>query len=196
METSNEFGDGKYNVTVAAEVRWNRILDSMARNPSFNFLIPRYFTAYAESVFPYRFFVDGRDAILEENPQLDLTAARGFFQNSEYPVDFWRRNGSFGLSSTPGIGADIDAVSAPHFILPGVNEGAGNYVVDPTDPGFPGGVRILTQHLCEANLLIYSRSLVVVRNLHKAYQCHRTLSVPESHGSSSGGNAYEHRDVL
>lgn len=131
MEASNKFGAGKYNVTVAAEVRWNRIQDSMARNPTFDFTTPRIFTAYAESIFPYRFFVDGRSPTAE----LDLTVARSFFQNGRYPDDFYRRNGSFGLE-----GDDFNLLIAPHPISPGHNEGAGNYVLDPEDKGFEAGV--------------------------------------------------------
>ena len=131
VETSNKYGGGMYNATVAAEVRWNRIQDSMARNPTFDFTTPRYFTAYAESAFPYRFFVDGRN----QSGQLDLIVARDFFQKHQFPKDFHRRNGSFGLNE---IGNDIAQLFAVHPIVPGHNEGAGNYVHDINDPGFQG----------------------------------------------------------
>lgn len=128
VATSKAVGGGYYNQTVATEVRWNRILDSKARNPTFDFTNPRYTTAYAEAVFPYQFFVDGRN----QTGQLDLTVARGFFQHSQFPKNFHRRNGSFGLNE---IGPDLAALSMAHPIAPGHNEGAGNYVLDPEDTG-------------------------------------------------------------
>lgn len=133
VSASNQFGSGKYTPSAAAEVRWNRIQDSLARNPSFDFTTPRYFTAYAESIFPYRFFVDGRSTTAE----LDLTVARGFFQNGTFPADFYRRQGSFGFTD---IAPDIATLYIPHPISPGHNEGTGNYVANPEDPGFAGGV--------------------------------------------------------
>lgn len=118
---------------MAAEVRWNRIQDSLTRNPKFDFTTPRIFTAYAESIFPYRFFVDGRSPKAE----LDLTVARGFFQKERFPDSFHRRNGSFGFGT---IGPDFNALVKPHPIAAGHNEGAGNYVLDTDDLGIAGGV--------------------------------------------------------
>ena len=133
LNKSASYGGGKYNASAAAEVRWARIQDSLARNPNFTFTTPRYFTAYAESVFPYRFFVDGRDS----STALNLTVARGFFQDNHFPTDFYRRSGSFGLLD---VGIDIFGLEAAHPISPGYNVGAGNYVVDAADPGFAEGV--------------------------------------------------------
>ncbi|KAF7974457.1 hypothetical protein HWV62_12206 [Athelia sp. TMB] len=133
LNKSAAYGAGKYNATAAAEVRWARIQDSMARNPEFDLTTPRYFTVYAESVFPYRFFVDGRDT----SGAVSTTVARGFFENTQFPAQFHRRNGSFGLEA---LGPDIHALSNAHPINPGHNEGAGNYVLDPEDPGFSGGI--------------------------------------------------------
>ena len=77
-------------------------------------------------MFPFRFFVDGRD----QSAMLDLTVARSFFQKNEFPKDFYRRNGSYGFSS---IGVDMRVLSQAHPIHPGHNEGAGNYVLDADD---------------------------------------------------------------
>jgi hypothetical protein len=139
VNTSNAYGGGYYNATAAAEVRWNRILDSKARNPTFDFTSPRYVTAYAESVFPFRFFVDGRN----KSGALDLTTARGFYQRSQFPAGFYRRNGSYGFEE---IGPDIDALAKAHPIAPGHNEGAGNYVLNPEDPGLSDGVRSFSDY--------------------------------------------------
>ncbi|KAF7966174.1 hypothetical protein HWV62_39750 [Athelia sp. TMB] len=138
---SKVYGGGKYNASAAAEVRWARIQDSIARNPNFTFTTPRYFTAYAESAFPYRFFVDGRDASAALSP----AAARDFFQGGRFPADFHRRKGSFGLAD---IGPDILGLLKAHPIQPGHNEGAGNYVLNPEDPGVSADICYLyTKHV-------------------------------------------------
>ncbi|KIM43700.1 hypothetical protein M413DRAFT_387030 [Hebeloma cylindrosporum] len=122
---SNKFGAGFYNLSVAAEFRFQRIQDSIATNPQFGFSSPRYFTAYAESVFPVAFFIDGRDT----SGQLDMKVARGFFQNSRFPDGFFRS----GISTTSTvIGAGIDFIFSKHPIPPGGNNGAVNsYTPDP-----------------------------------------------------------------
>lgn len=117
----------------AKEVRWARIQDSMARNPTFDFTTPRFDTAYAESAFPYRFMVDGRS----NNGSLDLDVARGFFQYGRFPPDFHRRNGSFGSTD---LDIDAGAIGAAHPINPGRNNGAGNYTVDTTNSNVRPGL--------------------------------------------------------
>lgn len=134
---SNRFGDGNYNLTVAAEFRWQRIQDSIATNPNFTFVSPRYFTAYAESIFPLVFFVDGRLG----NRQVPLANARGFFQNSEMPTDFHRSNTSIGLNI---IGDGIGLIFKVHPIQPGRNNGVGNYVLDPTSANFTQFCKLYT----------------------------------------------------
>lgn len=126
MAFSNKFGAGKYNLTVAGEHRFQRIKDSIATNPTFSFVAPRFFTAYAESVFPINFFIDGR----QDDGQLDLTVARGFFQDMRMPDDFFRANGTKGADG-------IDAVAAAHPVPPGANTGAINtFTPDPTSADF------------------------------------------------------------
>lgn len=123
---SQRFGAGKYNLTVAAELRFQRIQDSIATNPNFSFVSPRYITAYAETIFPILFFVDGRVS----DGQLDLDVARGFYQNSQMPEGFFRANKSNGFNGDLGVG--MHQVFQAHPILPGRNDGVGNYVLDPT----------------------------------------------------------------
>lgn len=135
LNKSTEYGGGAYNLTAAAEVRWARLQDSRARNPAFTLTTPRFFTVYAESAFPVRFFVDGRAPATA--PALAPADARGFFEATQFPAGFHRRNGSFGIQD---LAADINALAAAHPIAPGHNEGAGNYVLDPEDPGFSSGV--------------------------------------------------------
>ncbi|KAJ3500794.1 heme-thiolate peroxidase [Agrocybe chaxingu] len=126
VDFSNRYGGGKYNLTVAAELRFKRIQDSIATNPQFSLVSPRYYTAYAESVFPVNFFVDGRN----NDSQLDLDAAREFFQFSRMPEGFFRPNGTRGAEG-------MDQIFLAHPIQPGGNAGEANsYTLDPTSADF------------------------------------------------------------
>ncbi|KAJ3510931.1 heme-thiolate peroxidase [Agrocybe chaxingu] len=126
VDFSNRFGGGFYNLTVAAELRFKRVQDSIATNPEFSFVSPRFFTAYGESVFPINFFIDGR----RNDGQLDMDTARLFFQSSRMPDDFFRPNGSRG---NEGL---LDVVLA-HPLQPGKNVGRVNsYTHDPTSADF------------------------------------------------------------
>ncbi|KAF8958590.1 hypothetical protein BDZ97DRAFT_1923628 [Flammula alnicola] len=125
---SNKFGAGLYNLSVAAEFRFQRIQESIATNPEFSFISPRYYTAYAESFFPLAFFIDGRD----NSFQLDMNVARGFFQNSRMPNGFFRSNVSWTLDLI-----DLGPIFAPHPIEPGANNGTINsYTLDPNSADF------------------------------------------------------------
>jgi len=121
---SAQFGGGKYNFTVAAELRHQRIQQSIATNPEFSFISPRYFTAFAESIFPLAFFIDGRVS----DGELSMDVARGFFQNMKFPDGFFRAKQPVGLDA---IGEGIFAVFQVHPIQPGANQGVNNYVLDP-----------------------------------------------------------------
>ena len=57
-----------------------------------------------------------------------MTNARGFFQNSQMPDDFFRSNTSITLDV---IGDGITIIFDAHPIQPGANQGVGNYVLDP-----------------------------------------------------------------
>ncbi|KAF8958572.1 Chloroperoxidase [Flammula alnicola] len=135
---SNKFGAGLYNLSVATEFRFQRIKDSIATNPQFSFISPRYYTAYAESVFPITFFIDGRDRSL----QLDMNVARGFFQDGRMPDDFFRSNVSWTLNR---IGGGINIVFTPHPIEPGANNGTINsYTLDPNSADFTDFCKLYT----------------------------------------------------
>jgi len=127
---ANKYGNGYWNLTVAGYYRYQRLLDSMGTNPDFNFTLPRFATAYAEATFPSTMFISG---LTEATGQLDLTDARGFFQDNRMPEGFYRRNGSFGFDE---VGAAIDVVQGPFPFPPGWNEGVGNFIIQ---ENFPGG---------------------------------------------------------
>ncbi|KAE9399086.1 heme-thiolate peroxidase [Gymnopus androsaceus JB14] len=130
-----DFGsNGTLDINSAAVHRHNRILDSMARNPNFTFVIPRYLTAYAETTFPLAMFVSNQTS--DSSMTLNLDDARSFFQNHKYPDNFFRRNGSYGNDEVGTLITEVFELFPD--ILPGNNEGAGNYVLDPNDPGFNG----------------------------------------------------------
>ncbi|KAF8996882.1 hypothetical protein BDQ17DRAFT_1363839, partial [Cyathus striatus] len=140
-------------LTVAAELRWQHIQQSIVTtvpfrpivcNPQFSFVSPRYFTAYAESIFPLLFFVDSRKTDVE----LDMTTARGFFQNSQMPDGFFCSNRT--------ITSNITTVFSAHPIQPGKNEGVGNYVLDPTSTSFQGdGCLLYTNFVNQTVWLLY-----------------------------------------
>ena len=127
---ANRFGAGNYNLTVAGEFRFQRIQESIATNPEFSFVSPRFIAAYGETVFPVLFFIDGRVT----DGQLNMTVARGFFQNSSMPDGFYRANRSIGLNETGDLAA---IVYTAHPVQPGKNQGrVNNYVFDPTSGNF------------------------------------------------------------
>lgn len=131
VTASNAVGGGKYNLTAAAQLRFERIVESQTSNPEFFFSFPRFATAYAEAAFPISFFVGGPAADnIPDNlaATLDLKVARGFFQDSRMPKNFHRREGPLGLNIiNSAIGFLINAQT---FVPPGANNGAGNYTVD------------------------------------------------------------------
>jgi hypothetical protein len=125
---SKKFGGGFYNVASASEIRFQRIQDSIATNPQFSFISPRYFTAYAESVFPLVFFIDGRDS----SGNLSMDVARGFYQDGRLPDGFFRANFSTTLDSL-----DVGPIFEPHPIEPGANNGTVNsYTLNPDSADF------------------------------------------------------------
>jgi hypothetical protein len=134
IEYSNRLGDGYYNLTVAQELRHRRNTQSIAENPEFDFTSPRYFTAFAESTFPYVFFIDGRVPIgpggLGVGRGLHVSNATSFFKDNRFPKDFWR-------PPTPSVPTGIVQVFTAHPIPPGRNQGAVNtYTPDPTSGSF------------------------------------------------------------
>ncbi|TFK23902.1 aromatic peroxygenase precursor [Coprinopsis marcescibilis] len=116
-EFSKRYGGGYYNLTVARELRYHRIKQSIDTNPTFELMGHRHFTAFSEAVFPTSMFVDGRVS----GPlaaHLDMKPAESFFMNMRYPRGFFR-------ASKPG---SADAESIPVVL--------GN---DPTRVGFQAG---------------------------------------------------------
>ncbi|KAF5327643.1 hypothetical protein D9619_004133 [Psilocybe cf. subviscida] len=125
---SKKFGGGFYNIASASELRFKRIQDSIATNPQFSFVSPRYFTAYGESAFPIAFFIDGRDT----SGNLDLGVARGFFQHGRMPTGFHRAN----FTTAEDVANNAPIFDA-HPIQPGANNGTVNsYTVDPDSADF------------------------------------------------------------
>ncbi|TFK21072.1 aromatic peroxygenase precursor [Coprinopsis marcescibilis] len=124
VDFSNRFGGGFYNLTVAGELRHQRIQQSIATNPTFSLVGLRHITAFGETTFPVNLFTDGRQA---SNPttrgQLTLSAARSFFKDMRFPTGFFR-------AAVPSGNEGIEVVFAAHPIEPGRNHGVNNYVVD------------------------------------------------------------------
>ncbi|TFK24483.1 Cloroperoxidase [Coprinopsis marcescibilis] len=112
---SEEYGNGFYNMTVAGELRFHRIQQSIAQNPQFNLAGLRHLTAYAEVTFPANFFVDGRKQGSEIG-QLDMKTAESFFKDMRFPKGFHRAAKPFEVDG-------IDVVFSAHPVLPGKNNG-------------------------------------------------------------------------
>ncbi|RXW17616.1 heme-thiolate peroxidase [Candolleomyces aberdarensis] len=127
VDFSNQYGDGYYNLTVAGELRFQRLQDSIATNPQFSFKNVRYFTGYGESAFPINFFVDGRNT----DRRLDMVSARSFFQDMRFPPDFHR-------PPKPTSNEGIAEIFSMHPFLPGgnVDGKVNNFMVDPTSADF------------------------------------------------------------
>ncbi|KAH6905634.1 Chloroperoxidase [Coprinopsis sp. MPI-PUGE-AT-0042] len=126
IDYSNTYGGGFYDLPAAHALRTQRIAQSLATNPQFDFTSPRYFTAFAESVFPLNFFRDGRIA----DGKLDLASAESFFIQERFPKDFHRK-------PTPGGVEGFDYLAERANILPGRNNGTvNNYVPDPDSANF------------------------------------------------------------
>ncbi|KAJ3515015.1 heme-thiolate peroxidase [Coprinellus aureogranulatus] len=129
VEYSNTYGGGTYNLTVAGHLRQRRVEQSIATNPQFDFTAPRFFTAYAESTFPYTFFVDGRitDRL---TAGLDMTNATLFFRDSKFPDDFYRPP-----APTGPLGI-IDVFNAAPFAAGRNMNGVNTFTVDPDSADF------------------------------------------------------------
>ncbi|TFK18281.1 Cloroperoxidase [Coprinopsis marcescibilis] len=117
---SNRYGDGFYNLTVAAELRHQRILQSMATNPEFSIMGLRHITVFAEAAFPLNIFVDGRT----DKPQhLPLADAENFFKDMRFPRGFFR-------ASAPVSSEGVESVFTAHPVPAGRNVGVNNFVPD------------------------------------------------------------------
>lgn len=127
---ANLVGNGYITVESASLQKALRINDSIARNPTFSFDTPRYLTAYAETTFPLAFFVSNQTADTTINVTLDN--ARSFFETHKYPEGFWRRQGPYDFTQ---VSTMFDKIFDLVGVLPGRNEGVGNYVVNPEDNG-------------------------------------------------------------
>ncbi|KAF6755032.1 aromatic peroxygenase precursor [Ephemerocybe angulata] len=153
VDFSNRFGDGLYNLTVAAELRNQRIKESIATNPKFDFTSPRFFTAYAESVFPLNFFVDGRNPVRA----LSMENANLFFRDMRFPVDFHR-------AAAPIGGKGLRDVFAPYPIKPGKNiNGINTYTPDPTSADFDNFCLLYTDFVTKTVGSLYPNPQGVLR---------------------------------
>ncbi|TFK18472.1 Cloroperoxidase [Coprinopsis marcescibilis] len=133
-EFSARYGNGYYNLTVAHELRYHRIQQSINSNPTFNFLGPRQITAFGESAFPILMFVDGRTTGALAG-HLSMSAAESFFKDGRYPPNFFRAanpGGAFNPEVLTIVGTNS---SRPGF-QPGRNaNGVNTFVVDDTQGG-------------------------------------------------------------
>ncbi|KAH6910881.1 hypothetical protein BKA70DRAFT_1459687 [Coprinopsis sp. MPI-PUGE-AT-0042] len=117
-----------FNDTVAGELRFHRIQQSISNNPEFELLGFRHGTAYGEAAFISAFFVDGRKTGAEAG-QLDMVTAEGFFKDGRFPKDFHRPAAPVDGSSSAA------SIFRAHPTQPGRNvNGVNTFVVDTSLP--------------------------------------------------------------
>jgi hypothetical protein len=161
VDFSNRYGDGYYNLTVAAEYRFHLIQQGIATNPNFSYVFPRYLTGYGESVIALNLFVDGRDnTTVLGGKKLDMTTALSFFRDSKFPPDFHR-------SSSPAVNTGLEEIMAAHPVRPGRNlDGKiNNYVVDEASPSEAGGCSLYNYFIDQVIALYPNPKGVLRRNL-------------------------------
>lgn len=125
---AQEFGaNGTYDMNTAAELRHQRLQQSIQNNPNLSFVSPRILSAYSEAVFPTIFFVDGR----LNSGQLNLDAARSFFDTNMMPTGFHRQPAPV---SFPTVTTLIQRVFDKHPFTPGINHGVNNFTLMPETP--------------------------------------------------------------
>ncbi|KIJ46092.1 hypothetical protein M422DRAFT_77770, partial [Sphaerobolus stellatus SS14] len=128
VDFSTRFGvNGTYDINAAAELRNQRIQQSMAENPEFVFVAPRILSAYSEAIFALIFFVDGR----QNNRQLTMDAARDFFDLQHMPDGFNRQPAPVDF---PIVDPLVTTIFNQHPFTPGINQGAGNFIPQPQTP--------------------------------------------------------------
>ncbi|KIJ40007.1 hypothetical protein M422DRAFT_257069 [Sphaerobolus stellatus SS14] len=128
IATSAKLGfNGTYDINAAAELRNDRLQDSIKTNPQLVFTSPRIISAYSEAVFPTIFFVDGR----LNNRQLTIDAARHFFDLQMMPADFHRQPAPVNFTMVDPL---TKAIFDKHPFSPGVNHGKNNFVLQPQTP--------------------------------------------------------------
>ncbi|KIJ40035.1 hypothetical protein M422DRAFT_174222 [Sphaerobolus stellatus SS14] len=128
IATSAEYGfNGTYDINAAAELRYQRLQDSILTNPELVFNSPRIISAYSEAVFPTIFFVDGR----LNNRQLTMDAARHFFDFQMMPADFHRQPAPVNFTMVDPL---TKAIFDKHPFSPGSNQGVNNFVLQPETP--------------------------------------------------------------
>ncbi|KAH6905855.1 Chloroperoxidase [Coprinopsis sp. MPI-PUGE-AT-0042] len=117
------YGNGFFNHTVAGELRYHRIQESIANNPEFDMRGLRHINLYGEAAFVSEFFVDGRKTGAEAG-QLDMVTAELFLKDNRFPVDFHR-------SAIPVAPAGAAQIFAAHPTDPGRNvNGVNTFEVD------------------------------------------------------------------
>ncbi|GJJ14072.1 hypothetical protein Clacol_008329 [Clathrus columnatus] len=123
-----QFGvNGTYDINAAAELRHQRLEDSIQTNPELVFTSPRILSAFSEAVFPTVFFVDGT----VNNGQLSLENARLFFQPNQFPNNFHRQPAP---ADFPTIEPLTQQIFNKHPFVPGVNNGTNNFIEMPNTP--------------------------------------------------------------
>ncbi|KIJ45803.1 hypothetical protein M422DRAFT_250593 [Sphaerobolus stellatus SS14] len=128
IDTATKFGfNGTYDVNAAAELRNQRLQNSIHTNSQLVFTSPCILSAYSEAVFPTIFFVDGR----LNNRQLTINATRHFFDLQQMPTDIHRQPAPVNFTIVDPL---VSFLFNKHPFSPGVNHGKNNFVLQPQTP--------------------------------------------------------------
>ncbi|TFK17876.1 Cloroperoxidase [Coprinopsis marcescibilis] len=165
---SNRFGGGFYNLTVAAELRFHRIQESIANNPQFSIVGFRHLTLYAEAAFPVTLFVDGRKTGAQAG-HLDMRSAESFFKDMRFPKGFFR-------AAQPSGTDPSQEIFEAHPTVPGRNvAGVNTFTPDTSLGSFTDSCAFYTQFANKTIKGLYPNPTGVLRrnlniNLNFFYQ--------------------------
>jgi len=138
---------GTYDINAVAELRHNRLVDSIKNNPQLEFTSPLILSAYSKAIFPIIFFIDGH----LNSRRLTTDGARRFFELQYMPADFHRQPSPINFTV-------IELLVGQNFykypFVPGVNHGKNNYKELPNTPALSDICGICEE---EPRLLFYPR---------------------------------------
>ncbi|KAN0097127.1 heme-thiolate peroxidase [Tylopilus felleus] len=128
VHAAHAVGGGAVTIEAGVLDRRLRVEDSIARNPQFSYVSPRFVGATAETGFAIAMFTHNQTA--DTTTPLDLDAARSFFQHHRFPDGFYRRQDPYEFPKVTNLTQRLIQMVG---VRPGQNNGVNNYIVDTED---------------------------------------------------------------